>query len=106
MRKNPIIIAAALMLAVTSASPAWALWGCAAKGNNGTGWATWGGVETKEKAIAGVMRVCQHGGGHCHIVDCSPNVDTTAEADRLWKPAGAHSTLRCPPGKPCVKDHD
>jgi hypothetical protein len=98
MHKRLIVVASVLVLAATSA-PALAGWGCGAQGKGAQG-RLWG-ASNRAEATKGALDECKRAGGvHCYIISCRRNVDSEAQADAIWPPAG-RDTVKCGgPGQP------
>jgi hypothetical protein len=96
MHKQVIIVASALILAATTSAPAWARWGCGAESTNGAQGRTWS-WGSRAGAARTAMDICRRegGGDQCHIVGCSDNVSTEAQAARLWIPTTSDNYFRC-----------
>jgi hypothetical protein len=80
MRKSLISLASLLVFVAAGAQPTWAKWGCGTSGDSNS----WG-YGAQAGAREGALKSCL---GQCSIISCSPHVDTEAQADALWPPAG------------------
>jgi len=87
MHKHLIVVASVLILAATSA-PAWARWGCGAKGP-GERWSDSWDSSSQARASALALKTCGKG---CRIIGCRADVNTADEADALWRQAGDRVT--------------
>ena len=90
MLKCLIFVVALLALAATGA-PAWAAWGCAARGDNGS-WGNSFGQPDRETAEREAMDVC--GGNSCRIIGCDSHIDTRAQERVMWPPPNAPTICR------------
>jgi hypothetical protein len=79
------IVTGILVLAASAgnSSAQAATWGCEAR-NSSSWWGNTFGYETKEEASAAALKLCAK--SDCHIIDCNPNIDTSAKADSTWPP--------------------
>jgi hypothetical protein len=89
MHKNLIVITGIIVLAIASASSAWAGWGCGftgsdIKGNFGSIW----GSRTEKEARATALRFCRQDHRGCYVVGCRNNVNTKEHALALWPMKG------------------
>jgi hypothetical protein len=78
-----VLTAAVMVLAAASSTSAWAGWGCGYHSNMGVGrvWA----AEDEEAARDGAMDNCKNAKlTQCRIISCRANVDSMADADKIW----------------------
>lgn len=103
MRKR-LLVAALLALMAASSTSAWAGWGCGYNSNAGVGrvWA----AEDEDTAREGAMNNCKNAKlKNCRIISCSADVDSMADADKIWpRTKGVEYTRSGPrcggPGEP------
>jgi hypothetical protein len=84
--RNRLVVGASLLvlLAMASAEPAWARWGCGAR--SPTGAVSHNGGEPSEAAAkADALEDCKKVSGKtCHIISCDPNIDTIEQSRVKW----------------------
>jgi hypothetical protein len=83
MRKHLIVAISVLVVVASSASSALAAWGCGVRAHNGS-WGNSFAQPTRKVAIAAAMKLCESQGDRCHVIGCSPNVDTQERERELW----------------------
>ena len=98
-----VTVGISLVAAATGTSPAWAKWGCAARGA-GTTWSNNYAYDTEAAARADATAACKAafakanprrpGADACHITGCDANVDTAEQTLATW-PAPAPVTVKC-----------
>jgi hypothetical protein len=93
MKRIMFGLGVAAALTAATATNAWAGWGCGSQGTGAQG-RTWN-FATQAQASQGALDECTRAGGQaCEIIGCSDNVDNEAQADAIWRPAGA-DTVKC-----------
>jgi hypothetical protein len=82
----------------TASNARTAVWGCAARSSRA--WDNSANAATEELARAEALKVCEKVGGiPCHIIGCSPNINTADQALAKWpKPGNGMTTIKCGPG--------
>ncbi len=83
MMHERLLVAAILALAAVPGTSAWAGWGCGYNSSAGVGrvWA----AEDEEAAREGAMNNCKNAKlKQCRIISCSADVDSMADADKIW----------------------
>ena len=84
MRNIFALIAAAVVISITSASSASAGWACKVVSSNGAFGVAWAAA-TKEEASAVATGTCVKSGGvDCRVEGCRPNVDTQEQLEAIW----------------------
>ena len=83
MMHKRLLMAAVLVMAAANSTAASAGWGCGYNSNGGIG-RTWAGPSEKEARDA-ALRNCRNAKlTQCRIISCSANVDSMADADKIW----------------------
>jgi hypothetical protein len=86
--KNTLFALSAVLIGIAMASNAYAAWGCGAQ-NSGGAWGDSFAESSKnsaqKKALSGCEQSRQPGEPPCHIVGCSPNINSGDQADAKWE---------------------
>jgi hypothetical protein len=87
MKKALLALGLTGLICATTISHAYARWGCGAQ-NSGGAWGTSFAESSKASAEKLALQGCQQsrqpGEAPCHIVGCSPNIDSGDQADAKW----------------------
>jgi len=89
------LVAVIFIFAIGGSAPAWAKWGCAARG--GSAWANNYAYDTEAEARRDALRTCVKAKGKgCHIIGCNAKIESAEETLSTW-PAPSKATIECGP---------